>query len=145
MPLLPPSICAHITLKQFAELTCLAWTSIQPLWACGSTHLQTHEHHLGTIRAPTCQRSLSVTSIAAEGGRLAKGWVLVNWAVKISDVSGLFKRQNGSRAEATSKTQEGCHDARRWGVSHYSMLSHQENIFRFFSHYHLKWPGSYEN
>lgn len=115
-----------------------------PLWACGSMHFQNYEHHLGSIRAPTCQCSSSVTNISAEGGRLVKGWVPVNWAVKISDVSGLFKRQNGSRAEATTKTQEGCHDVRRWEIIHYCMLSLQENIFNF-SHYHLKWPGSYGN
>lgn len=113
----------------------MIWTYINdilPLWAHGSMHFQNHEHHLGSIRAPTCQCSLSVTNISAEGGRLVKGWVLVNWAVKISNVSSLFKRQNGSCTEATTKTQEGCHDVCRSEIIHYCMLSLQEKYFPFF-------------
>lgn len=34
--------------------------------------------------------------------------LLANWAVKISNISGLKKRQNGSRAAATAQTQESC-------------------------------------
>lgn len=70
---------------------------------------QTHEHHLGTIGAPTRQCSVSVTSIAAEGGRRARGWVLVKRAVKISDIFASLKRQNGSHSEATTRAQEGRH------------------------------------
>ena len=32
------------------------------------------------------------------------------------------------------RPQEGCRDVRRWEIIHYCMLSHQENIFTFFSH-----------
>lgn len=43
--------------------------------------------HLGTISAPSCQSSVSVTSTAADGGRLVKGWDLVNRAVKFNNIS----------------------------------------------------------
>lgn len=49
------------------------------------------QHHLGAISTLLRPCSLSVTSTAADGGRLVKGWALVNRAVKFNNISALFK------------------------------------------------------
>lgn len=129
-------VCVYVNQNQFAKHP-FFWLECDKrqhhsLWACGSMHFQNQEHHLhhqGTNMSVflVCHH---LQYIATEGGRLVRGWVLVNWAVKISNVSGLFKRQNGSRAEATAKTQEECRDVRRCEIIHYCMLSYQENVFK---------------
>lgn len=61
---------------------------------CANIHgsmMDVWQHHLGAISSPSRPCSLSVTSPAADGGRLVKGWALVNRAVKCNNISALFK------------------------------------------------------
>lgn len=63
-------------------------TYMDPWWMCGGATWAPSAPH--RARAP-----LSVTSTAADGGRLVKGWALVNWAVKFNNISALFKTAKG--------------------------------------------------
>ena len=95
-------------------------------------------HHLGAISTPSRPCSLSVTSTAADGGRLVKGWALVNRAVKFNNISALFKTakrftcwSNSYRSRALRKDiytffHRGFFDCRvSWpGISGKSIISH---------------------
>lgn len=105
------------------------WQHAFFFFSCFFFSFQHHEHHLGAIRAPTCQCSLSVTKVA---DLLRVGFFSWSELSKLATFLVCLKKSRSS-AEATTKDPRGT--PRRfvaWEIIHYCMLSRWENVFRFF-------------
>ena len=148
-------MCTYRVGNSLQKLTSLAWTSVHPVWASDSMHFfffffsfQHHEHHLGAIRAPTCQCSLSVTKVA---DLLRVG--LFSWS-ELSKIATflvcLKKKKKGKVGQVPRQQLRPTRDAAMFRrLRNYSLLyvitvrKYFLFFFFFFSHYQLKWPGSY--
>lgn len=93
-----------------------------------------HQHASGPCLSPILLQRV------ADLLRVGYSWTELS---KLATFLVCLKRQNGSHAEATTKTQEGCHDVLRNDSLLYVIASRK--YFLILSRYRVRWPGSYGN